>query len=328
MGSIHRFNTKKPDAAFDFGFEESGDFLPEQPKQKEETKYPAALDWDAILNTSPKPFDFVLPGLLAGTVGLLFSAGGVGKSSFALQSLIQIVTGRDLLGLGDVEQGRVVYFSGEDGTVALHHRIHALINHFSISPNEKEKLKNNLLIVPTVGHSIDLLNMLDKTWLFTQLKGRRLAVMDTLTRFHSIDENSASDAKKVMAALEGMAFETGCAIVFLHHVSKSSASSGTSDLQQSARGSSVFVDNARWASFVQVMTKDEATAFGVSLENKGRYIKWNVAKQNYSAPRFDLWLERKAGGVLVAASFEPVEIKKERYGRASQTSQAGSNHAC
>ncbi len=43
------------------------------------------LDIRCILSTSPPPQDHVLPGLLAGTVGMLAGPGCVGMSMFELQ---------------------------------------------------------------------------------------------------------------------------------------------------------------------------------------------------------------------------------------------------
>ncbi len=281
------------------------------------------LDLSKMMSTEPQPFDFVLPGLLGSTVGLLFSAGGIGKSSFILQASIQVASGRDLLGLGSLPRGRVVLFSGEDGPQPLHHRIYALARHYSFSPNESEYILDKLTIIPTVGVSVDLLSPVHQSWLRSHLTGCRLAVFDTLTRFHLVDENSAADAKMVMATLERLAFDSGCAIVFLHHVSKSSATAGLADQQQSARGSSVFVDNARWASFVLPMSVDDAERFNVSPVDRKKFIRWNIAKQNYSSPISDVWLERRRGGVLERADFSSAVSKAQQYSMAK--AKGGSN---
>lgn len=69
----------------------------------------------------PEPLDFVLPGMLAGTVGSIISPGGVGKSMFALQLAVQIAGGPDMLGLGDLKCGRVIYLPAEDPPGAIDH---------------------------------------------------------------------------------------------------------------------------------------------------------------------------------------------------------------
>lgn len=45
---------------------------------------------------APPPLDYVLPNMVAGTVGALVSPGGAGKSMLALQLAAQIAGGPDL----------------------------------------------------------------------------------------------------------------------------------------------------------------------------------------------------------------------------------------
>ena len=53
----------------------------------------------SAFQTEPPALDFVIPGFLSGTVGALYSPGGVGKSFLALE-IAASVAGVDLLGLG------------------------------------------------------------------------------------------------------------------------------------------------------------------------------------------------------------------------------------
>jgi len=149
---------------------------------------------------------------------------------------------------------------------------------------------------------------MDSSW-FEEVRrvseGARLVVVDTLTRFHSLDENDAADAKAVMAALERLAKLAGCAVLYLHHVSKNAAMNGMADLQQAARGSSVFVDNARWLAFVAGMTAEESKSDAwahccLSDDDRRRFIRFGVTKQNYGAPSGHRWYRRGDGGVLLA----------------------------
>ena len=112
-------------------------------------RLPPGLDIRFCIETEPPELDFVLPGLLAGTVGGLIAAGGVGKSTLALQAAIDIavdVAGVDLLGLGVEKHGRVVILAGEDPDVALHHRIKRIASR--LSPDAHEVLAEALTIVP------------------------------------------------------------------------------------------------------------------------------------------------------------------------------------
>lgn len=267
------------------------------------------IDIGYCFDNEPPPMDFVMPGFLAGTVGGLTAPGGVGKSTWAFEAAIEIAIaeagGGDFLGLDVRKHGRVKILAGEDPEIALWHRLKAIQR--LLPPDQRDAVKANLQIAKCVGMGIDITQPRFTDALMRAAEGVRLMVIDTLTRFHSLDENSAADAKLIMSIMEQVADKTGCAILFLHHVSKSSAMNGMADLQQAARGSSVFVDNARWLSFVAGMSVDEAKTYGISDDQRRMFVRWNISKQNYSGPLGDLWFRRCEGGVLVRADLEVIE---------------------
>ena len=134
---------------------------------------------------APPPLDYVLPNMVAGTVGALVSPGGAGKSMLALQLAAQIAGGPDLLEVGELPTGPVIYLPAEDPPTAIHHRLHALGAH--LSAEERQAVADGLLIQPLIG---SLPNIMAPEW-FDGLKraaeGRRLMVLDTLRRFHCDD---------------------------------------------------------------------------------------------------------------------------------------------
>lgn len=88
---------------------------------------PLRIDIASAFAKEPAPLDFVLPGMLAGTVGALVSPGGAGKSMMALQLATLIASGADLIGFGTkYSTGNVVILAAEDPPIALQHRLHAL----------------------------------------------------------------------------------------------------------------------------------------------------------------------------------------------------------
>ena len=52
-----------------------------------------ALNLISAFTELPPPIDYVLPNMVAGTVGAIVSPGGVGKSMLALQLAAQIAGG-------------------------------------------------------------------------------------------------------------------------------------------------------------------------------------------------------------------------------------------
>lgn len=118
-----------------------------------------AIEIFGAMSKKPPRIDYVLPGLVASTVGALVSPGGAGKSAFALQVCAQIAGGRDILGLGEVPTGRAVYLPSEDPDSVLAHRLFALGELYC--PKEREAISERFLIEPLLAHHPDIL---DRCW--------------------------------------------------------------------------------------------------------------------------------------------------------------------
>lgn len=253
--------------------------------------------------------DFVLPGLVRGTVGALVSPGGVGKSYWTLEAALAIAckvkTGHataplahriDQFGI-PVVQGKVVLFAAEDAQEIISLRAQSMLGAMQV-------LDEDFDYRDCVGLSLDIMAQECFDQMLAAARGARLVILDTISRFHALDENSTSDAKLLMGQLERLAKESGAAVLYVHHTSKTAALAGAGASQQAARGSSVLVDNARWAAFLAPMSESEARSFTIE-GSPARYVRWNVSKQNYGAPLEDVWYERQANGVLQAVRMAP-----------------------
>jgi hypothetical protein len=255
------------------------------------------LNLKECFQKQPPELDFVLPGMIKGTVGALISPGGAGKSMWALQTAIQIASGFDSLENGAKPvQGKVYYLAAEDPETALHHRLYAIGK--SIDPSTYDVIEHNLTISTPDGEPIDLLAPDSETKLSEELKDHRLLIIDTLRRVHSKNENDSGEMAAVIAKMEWIAARTGVSVLFLHHSTKSAALSGQVGEQQSSRGSSVLVDNVRWQGFLATMSKEEAKRYSISEEERKFFVKFGVSKQNYCSPIADVWYRRHPGGVL------------------------------
>lgn len=261
-----------------------------------------ALDVMKAFTETPFEMDYVLPNMVAGTIGALISPGGAGKSMLILQLAAQVAGGPDLLGVGELHTGQVLYLPAEDPVVALHHRLHALGTHLTVE--QRETVAEKLQIEPLIGKRP---NIMDRNW-FSDLKkiakGRRLMILDTLRRFHVDDENASGPMAQVVGSLEAIAADTACSIVFLHHANKGAAMMGAGDQQQASRGSSVLVDNIRWQSYLAGMTQTEAEEWGVDDDQRGYFVRYGVSKANYGTPFAERWFRRHEGGVLRPAMLE------------------------
>jgi RecA-family ATPase len=232
----------------------------------------------------------------------MVAPGATGKSWFALQ-IAAAVAGADTLDIRP-PTGRVLYIASEDPRDVLHARIHTLAAR--LNGAQRDALIENLYVWPTLGRTGDLLDDGQTAAdIARRGEGCRLIVIDTLSRWHTGDENARSDAARVMRRLEQIAAETDAAVLFLHHTSKSAVLDGNGSTQQAARGSSVWVDEARFCLTMAKCSENEARDFGIDEELRDFFVKVTVAKANYIAPQPARWLRRREGGM-----FEPVEMFK------------------
>lgn len=270
-----------------------------------------AIDILEAFEQEPQPIDYILPGMVAGSVGAIVSPGGAGKSMAALQIGATLAGGPDLLQLGELQGGRVVYLPAEDPKPTITHRLHYLGKH--LNNEQRLAVAKNLIIEPLIGRQP---NAMEQRWtdaLIRAADGARLLILDTLRRFHLDDENDSGAMAAVVGRLEHIAQETGCGIVFLHHASKAAALAGQGDQQQASRGSSVLVDNIRWQAFLANMTTAEANDFGVAEECRRQFVRFGISKVNYGPPLEERWLRRTEGGVLAPAVLDkkPRKSKQE-----------------
>jgi len=266
------------------------------------------LSIERCISTPPRPLDFVIPGLVAGTVGSIVAPGATGKSWLALQ-IAAAVAGADTLDINP-PTGRVLYIASEDPQDVLHARVHALAGR--LNDAQRGAVMERLHVWPTLGLSGDLLDAGQTAAdIARRGEGCRLIVLDTISRWHTGDENARADAARVMRRLEQIATTTGAAVLFLHHTSKAAALEGNGIMQQAARGSSVWVDEARFCLTMTKCSENEARDYGIDNDCRDFFVKITLAKANYIAPQTARWLRRRDGGV-----FEPVEMfKAPRLGR-------------
>lgn len=261
---------------------------------------PPQLDLRASVETPPKPRDFVLPGLRAGSVGALVSPGAGGKTMLALQMSVTVSTGLDMLNLAALggwtpATGHVVYLSAEDPADVLSERIHYIGQR--LDPAQREMLYENLSIRPLVGYKPDIKDPKWKAWMQETTANARLVIVDTLRRFHNLEENDSGHMADLLGDLEQICLKNSTTVLYLHHTSKAGAGS---DAQQSSRGSSVLTDNVRYQAHLVGMSADEATKFGVDDACRRHFVRLCFPKLNYgSLP--DLWLRRGDQGVLERA---------------------------
>lgn len=272
---------------------------------------PDFADLGAMFRDQPPALDFVLPGMISGTVGLLVGMGSAGKSMLAIQIAISVAAGKDVFGvLGyDPKPGPVVYLSGEDQLPVLHHRLHAMGKH--IPPEIVDNVVDYFRILPvyglgmSIGQTTEILpddTVVPGLWsqAVNACQGARLVLVDTLIRFAGgRSENDNVEMSEMMSHVEIATRVTGAAFLMIHHVGKSVGRDGTSGSDQTAtRGASALTDNARWQANLAVMSKEEGASRGYDGDERKRFVHFEITKQNYGAATPAAWLERGEGGIL------------------------------
>lgn len=278
------------------------------------------MDLLAAFDIEPEPLDLVLPGMVAGTVGMIAGAGSAGKSMWSVQCGMSIACGADIFGLFEgfggfeLRPGRVVYACAEDQRPVLHHRLYNMAQHLrgaapAEAPGLIDAIAQNLDIVDLYGSGIAIEPQRPEWWtsnwwlLANFAHGARLVILDTLIRFAGgRSENDNVEMAAMMSAVEMAVKSTGSTFLLLHHVGKASARDGTAGSDQTAvRGASSLTDNARWQANLQTMTVAEAAKRGIEEpEDRRRWVSWEATKTNYGPPLRSVWLYRGQSGILVA----------------------------
>ena len=136
-----------------------------------------------------------------------------------------------------------------------------------------------------------------------------------------MNENDNGEMSQLISQFEWLAKQTGAAVLYLHHMNKGSGRDGIGD-QQSSRGASALVDNARWVGTLTKMTTGESEALSnermdhrsvacVDKEDRHLFVRFSQPKVNYSAPGSDRWFMRGQGGVLRPTVMTTATEKKD-----------------
>ena len=286
-----------------------------------------------FFKNEPLPLDFVLPGLMRKSVGVLVAAGSTGKSFLAVEMCMSVAVGADLFNLfgGDAEitQGSVAYVALEDPLEVFWHRIHGIGKYLAEQYPESRyndivKAMDNIHIHSLYGQGYRPMDADDltasehfkQTIEHVKKQGARLVIIDTYSRFlagHSEQDNAV--ASTIVSILEQLCKEANVAALIIHHTNKASQFSGEQGNQGAARGASALTDNARYQMNMWTMPATDAERYGVNPDYRKSYVFAEATKANHMAPQGVRWLQRLDGGVLVGIEPLPEAEPESRGGR-------------
>lgn len=291
-----------------------------------------------VFKVKPKPLDFVMPGLVVGTPGLLIAPGATGKSFWALQAGISIASGSKTFGINAERTGEVVFLSAEDPKNIVEGRLFEMGSY--LSTNERIRAEKNFFLIDYCNKQIDIMNNKTCLEIINICNGARLIIIDTMSRVHQLMENDNGQMSKLISQVGNIAKETKAAVLICHHTSKKAHYEGHANEQQSARGASSLVDNSRYVGFLSKMTSVQSKKLSlwkegphISEDEKHRYVEAGVAKQNYGEPMSSCWYQRQNGGVLLPVILHEIKDGQNkstntniRYGKKHVANNARTKH--
>jgi len=242
------------------------------------------------------------------TVGMIAATGGTGKSWLLMQLAFCVSCGINFMNMKTNGPNRTLLLLGEESKSDVHRRLNAIKSHYRKEIETKKEYLNKNLQFLCVNGKKAILNK--KSILYNELleyikKNKpKLLIFDPVIRFFDGDENNSRDATRFIELLEDIKNQ-GMTVLFAHHTSKYGA--GNID-QHSSRGSSAFVDGARWQFFLKRLPKNKQYVFEdeneiIVREDRWKYVLAEITKCNGFMPlNYEYSFERLQNGVFQLVS--------------------------
>jgi hypothetical protein len=215
---------------------------------------------------------------------------GVSKSLFQIAEALAMVSGKPLLNIKPQGKLRVWYWNGEDPPDELERRFAAAMKHYGLTA---EDIGDRLFfssgdeipmvivngtrfgavvaepVVEKVTATI-IENQLDVLWI------------DPFVSCHTVGENDNSGIDTVAKQWGGIAKQTNCSIMLVHHSRKIAA--GGVVTADDARGASALNAAGRMTRTINKMSEREADDAEIDGQQRWRYVRVDVGKNNNAPP--------------------------------------------
>lgn len=257
--------------------------------------------------------------LMRGAVTVLSGPGSAGKSSLMVAWAASLTLKMPFHRFSAPDFYRVCTYNVEDDENEQKRRFSAIFRQFGAVPSDTgDRLAilgphrvGTLLTLNQDGTLMMNTPVMDRLEEFVSEFKPDVIMLDPFVELHAAEENDNTAIRAVMARFRTMAIEHDMAVVLLHHSRKGIASPGDPD---SLRGASAIVGAARVALTINVMTEDEAKAFGLPVDARRDYFRVDGAKSNYARIEDAEWFERiehqldNGDGVAAASPWSPPRL--------------------
>lgn len=188
-----------------------------------------------------------------GVVGVVAGTGGTSKSMYNLQLAYSQASGEEVFSAFRPVKPRIVmYFQGEDPADITKRRLYDISRRYPLTPEKRELLEKNLLLRSAPAEP--LFAIVDGRVVTTEAykKIQRdisrtrpgLVILDPLSRWSGLNENSNLRATTVLNLLEDLVKPHGASMLVVHHTTKSG---GKSLAATGVRGAAALLDGSRFA---------------------------------------------------------------------------------
>ena len=224
---------------------------------------------------------------------MLYSPAGTYKSMVAMYNGLCVATGKDFFGL-ETRKVKVLLLDNENPIPTIVNRLKKICLGMNF---EEEEISMNFLI--RQGQLDDQI-FVESLKQLIEKQNIEFIIIDTLRRFHGLDENSSKDMNDLYRIFDSLRSITNSAILILHHTNKGNETyRGSVDLKgmldcqlkiQRVKTSSKFTienEKNRWGEIdpicVEVNSKDEDIITFTKIDeiketNTDQYAQFRIAR--------------------------------------------------
>jgi len=276
------------------GAYEPGGVGGEEAKQGEGPIESETVD-EAFFEEVPEGRDWLQQDLLLRNyITVIAGTGGSAKSTLGLITAMSIATGRDLLQLGDVKQGKVLMISNEESVDEFKLRMTATMQAHGVKLKDIEDRlhivsgyqKPVLIAEGAYDDSVGTVAVRQHLrWKgvreLTKANQYDVVILDPFANaIRGINENSNSEISDVMTILRETAAYYEVGFILIHHASKSGGSADAA-----TRGASAIVNSARIVIQAKQCTPKDLTGMGIPDEEAPFYVQLQGGKSNLGGRR-------------------------------------------